>query len=146
MLLADRFTYVHEPKTGGTFVTHVLSRLHGGLTDVPASRLRAQALRAGLPSLAFYPERLRAHTANGGAQKYGAIYNWNDHGTCSEIPRRHRSRPILATVRNPLETYVSMYLFGWWKRPEYFPQYERTVPDFHARYRDFPDVSFRQYL
>lgn len=101
MLLAERFTYVHEPKTGGTFVTQVLSRLHGGLTDVPASRLRGPALRLGLPSLAFYPE---------------------------------------------LETYVSEYRYGWWKRPEYVPDYERTVPDFHRRYSRFPDVSFRQYL
>ena len=49
MLLASRFTYIHEPKTGGTFVTQMLARLHGGLTDVPASRLRASALRLGLP-------------------------------------------------------------------------------------------------
>ena len=148
MLLSDRFTYVHEPKTGGTFVTHVLSRLHGGVVDIRASRLRGPALRLGFPSLAFHPERLRAsrHAANGSRAKYGPLYNWNDHGTCSEIPMGHRSKTILATVRNPLETYVSMFLFGWWKRPEYVPDYERTVPDFHDRYREFPDVSFRQYL
>jgi hypothetical protein len=148
MVLGDRFTYIHEPKTGGTFVTHVLSRLHGGLIDVPASRLRAPALRLGLPSLAFHPERLRAtrHAENSAQAAYGPIYNWNDHGTCSEIPIPHRSRTILATVRNPLQTYVSMFRFGWWKRPEYVPAYERTVPDFRDRYREFPDVSFRQYL
>ena len=148
MLLGERFTYIHEPKTGGTFVSHVLSQLHGGLVDIRASRLRAPALRLALPSLAFHPERLRAtrHAANGALAAYGPMYNWNDHGTCSEIPIGHRSRTILATVRNPLETYVSMFLFGWWKRPEYIADYERTVPDFRARYRDFPDVSFRQYI
>lgn len=148
MLLADRVTYIHEPKTGGTFVRHVLSRLHGGLVEVPPSRLQGPALRAGLPSLAFYPELLRTRRRRplDSAPKYGALYTWNDHGTCSEIPKPHRSRTILATLRNPLETYVSMYLFGWWKRPEYIPDYERTVPDFRARYPDFPDVSFREYL
>lgn len=148
MLLADRVTYIHEPKTGGTFVRHVLSVVHGGLVDVPASRLRAPALRAGLPSLAFYPERLRARprSPDHGTPKYGPLYTWHDHGTCNEIPKPYRSRTILATLRNPLETYVSMYLFGWWKRPEYVPEYERTVPHFRARYPDFPDVSFREYL
>jgi hypothetical protein len=147
MLLAERFTYIHEPKTGGTFVTEVLARLHGGLVDVPASRLRAPALRLATPSVAFYLERLRP-TRDGGTKRgrYGTIYKWNDHGTCSEIPVGYRSRAIVATVRNPLETYVSEYLFGWWKRPEYVPAYERTVPDFRRRYSGFPDVSFRQYL
>jgi hypothetical protein len=148
MLLADRFTYIHEPKTGGSFVTHVLSRLHGGLTSVPASRIRGPALRVGLPTVAFYPERLRAMLggASSGHRKYGTIYNWNDHGTCSEIPRGYRSKTILGTARSPFETYVSMFLFGWWKRLEYVPQYERTVPNFRQRYRDFPDVTFKQYL
>ena len=147
MLLAERVTYIHEPKTGGSFVRHVLSRLHGGLVDVPASRVRAPALRAGLPSLAFYPERLRARPRGPNhGHKYGPLYTWNDHGTCIEIPRRYRSRTILGTLRNPLETYVSMYLFGWWKRAEYVLEYERTVPDFRARYPAFPDVSFREYL
>lgn len=148
MLLADRFTYVHEPKTGGTFVTQVLERIHGGRVDVRPSRLRGPALRLGLPSATFYPERMRAtlRDGNGRPGKYGPIYSWNDHGTCSEIPLGYRSRTILATVRNPLETYVSMFLFGWWKRPEYVPEYERTVPDFRRRYAGFPDLSFRHYL
>jgi hypothetical protein len=147
MLLGPRFAYVHEPKTGGTFVTRILARLHGGLTDVPASRLHAPALRLGFPSIAFYPERARARRRHAdGPRKYGTIYDWNHHGTCSEIPAAYRSRTIVATVRNPLETYVSEYLFGWWKRPEYVRDYERTVADFRRRYRDFPEVSFRQYL
>ncbi len=30
MILTPDFVYIHYPKTGGTFVTHVLSRLYGG--------------------------------------------------------------------------------------------------------------------
>jgi len=74
------------------------------------------------------------------------LYSWNDHGTCSEIPRLFRSRQILATVRNPFQTYVSGYLFGWWKRPEFLPLYGRTIRDFPRRYPSFPDLSFREYL
>ena len=29
MIFTDRFVYVHEPKTGGTFVTSMLFRLYG---------------------------------------------------------------------------------------------------------------------
>jgi hypothetical protein len=148
MLFAPRFTYVHEPKTGGTFVSHVLASLHGGLTDVPASRLRRPALRFGLAAASYYPELLRARLwdRRSAASKYGRVYSWNDHGTCSEIPTGRRSQPILATVRNPLETYVSLFRFGWWQRPEYLPVYQRFIPDFERRYPGFPDVSFRQYL
>jgi hypothetical protein len=148
MLFAPRFTYVHEPKTGGTFVNHVLGRLHGGLTDIPASRLRGPALRFGVAAASYYPEllRTRLREPRSAASKYGRVYSWNDHGTCSEIPAGRRSRPILATVRNPLETYVSLFRFGWWQRPEYIPVYRRFIPDFERRYPGFPDVSFRQYL
>jgi hypothetical protein len=148
VLLADRLTYVHEPKTGGTFVNHVLGRLHGGLTDIPASRLRGPALRVGFAAASYYPELLRARwwKPRPGESRYGRIYRWNDHGTCSEIPAGRRSKPILATVRNPLETYVSLFHFGWWKRPEYLPVYRRFLPEFDSRYPNFPDVSFREFL
>lgn len=147
MLLAPRFTYVHEPKTGGTFVNHVVARLHGGLTTVAPSRLRRPALGFGLAAASYYPELVRTRLQEPpSTSKYGRVYSWNDHGTCSEIPAGRRSRPILATVRNPLETYVSLFRFGWWQRPEYIPVYRRFIPDFDHRYPGFPDVSFRQYL
>src|SRR5687767_6163093 len=30
MILTPDFVYIHQPKTGGTFVSHVLSRVYGG--------------------------------------------------------------------------------------------------------------------
>lgn len=148
MLFAPRFTYIHEPKTGGTFVNHVLDRLHGAATDVQASRLRGPALRYGLAAASYYPELLRTRLAapRSPVSKYGRLYSWNDHGTCCEIPAGRRSGLILATVRNPLETYVSLFHFGWWQRSEYIPVYRRFIPDFDSRYPNFPDVSFREYL
>jgi hypothetical protein len=148
MLIADRFTYIHEPKTGGTFVTYVLTQLHGGLTDLRPSRFVHDAFRQRFPTASFYFERLAAPAPLTKVEpaKYGGLYNWNDHGTCSEIPRMYRSRRILATVRNPFQTYVSGYLFGWWKRPEFLSLYHRKVNDFPNRYPTFPDLSFREYL
>lgn len=145
MLLADRFVYIHEPKTGGTFVTYALTQLHGGLTEVRPSRYIHPAIRRRLPTASFRLERRTAPASLGGA-KYGPLCSWNDHGTCSEIPRPFRSRQILATMRNPLQKYVSGYLFAWWKRPEYRPLYQSTIPDFEHRYPSFPDLSFREYM
>jgi hypothetical protein len=148
MLLANRFTYIHEPKTGGTFVTYVLTQLHGRLTDLRPSRFPHSAFRRRFPTASLYFDRLGAPAprTKGGPAKYGSLYSWNDHGTCSEIPRMYRSRQILATVRNPFETYASEYLFGWWKRPEWLSHYNRTIRDFPRRYPSFPDLSFREYL
>jgi hypothetical protein len=148
MLLADRFVYVHEPKTGGSFVTYVMTELHGGLADVRGLRIIHPALRRRLPTASFYLDRLgsSATPPQPGGVTYGTLYRWNDHGTCREIPRTYRSRQIIATMRNPFETYVSEYLFGWWKRPEYVPHYQRHVPDFSRRYPSFPDLAFAEYL
>jgi hypothetical protein len=155
MLFASRFTYIHEPKTGGSFVTYALTQLHGGLIDLRPSRLLHPAVRCRLPTASFYLERYgRSAPGPNGGQKgyesgqelYGKLYRWNDHGTCSEIPRPFRSRQILATVRNPFQSYVSDYLFAWWKRPEYISHYQRTIQGFHSRYPSFPDLSFREYL
>jgi hypothetical protein len=146
VLLSDRFVYIHEPKTGGTFVTYALTQLHGGVTEVRPSRFAREAIRLRLPTAAFRFERRRASAPSPGPAKYGPLYSWNDHGTCSEIPRMFRSRQILATIRNPFQTYVSGYLFGWWKRPEFISLYQRTIDDFSHRYPSFPDLSFREYL
>jgi hypothetical protein len=148
VLLSDRFVYIHEPKTGGTFVNHAVTRVHGGMTDVRPSRFLRDEIRLHVPTASFRLERRGAHRSGPHREqtKYGPLYSWNDHGTCSEIPRMFRSRQILATVRNPFQTYVSGYLFGWWKRPEYLSRYRRTVRDFARRFPSFPDLSFREYM
>ncbi|MEA2563612.1 MAG: hypothetical protein QOH06_5116 [Acidobacteriota bacterium] len=128
MILTDRFVAVHEPKTGGTFVTSALFRLYGAQWN----------LRNRLAS-AFG----RNVVASG---KYGTfVFTNNKHGGCNEIPEAWRGRPILASVRNPYDLYVSQYEFGWWKRRE-FLRYYRRVPDFERRFPRFPELSFPEYM
>jgi hypothetical protein len=129
MIFTERFVYVHEPKTGGTFVTSMLLRLYG-LRWTKWTHLR----------LALFGKVSRRHT------RYGAlVHNSNKHGGCNEVPASERGKKILATVRNPYDLYVSQYEFGWWRRPEVRPLYE-AVPNFHADYPNFPDISFEQYV
>src|SRR5262245_1870540 len=128
MLFTDRYCFVHMPKTGGTFVTTVLLRVHGirwtWLTHLASSVKRDLTYRG----------------------EYGTfIYNNKKHGTCSDIPAAHRHKQVLATVRSPYDLYVSQYEFGWWKRREMLP-YLRAVPGFARDYAHFPDLSFAEFV
>ncbi len=128
MIFTDQFVYIHEPKTGGTFVTTALLRVHG----VKWSRLTHLASTIKIELVYQTP--------------YGTfVYHNNKHGTCSQIPAAHQHKSVLATVRNPYDVLVSQYEFGWWKRRE-FLRYYRAVPDFEKEYANFPDLNFDQYL
>jgi hypothetical protein len=128
VIITDRFTFVHVPKTGGTFVSTVLFRLYDvrwtWLTHLISSRKKNLVYKRG----------------------YGTfIYHNNKHGTCAEIPPEHQHKPVLMAVRNPYDLYVSQYEFGWWKRKEFLPYY-RAVPGFASDYARFPDLNFREYV
>lgn len=109
MIFTDRFVYLHQPKTGGTFVTSVLFRLHDyrwSRGEVPAE---PAVVEPGAPHQ-VRDVRLRPPK----------------HGGRSAIPRKQRHKPVVATVRNPYDLYVSQYEFAWWKRPEYRRSFARV--------------------
>ena len=146
MIITDRFVYIHMPKTGGTFTTYVLTRLHQLPRPVPLSaRLRRLMRTKG------------SRTAARSAAKYGPIANVEPkHGTCHDIPEAHRDKLIISTLRNPYEWYVSQYEFGWWKRtfmyhPESHPTpagyaIEEALPTFQATHPHFPDLTFHEFI
>jgi len=113
LIITDLFVYVHQPKTGGTFVTYVLNELFkkfsNNLTCTDSKKLIDIA----------------------------------KHDTCSEIPNSHNEKPILATVRNPYDRYVSQFEFKWWKDyPEQFgslDRIKRALPH-------FPEISFEEFV
>jgi hypothetical protein len=129
MIFTDHFVYLHEPKTGGTFVTRALLRLYG----LEASRwLTLQAVLRGQV------------TRNGGP--YGSFtYHNLKHGTYRQVPAPHREKPVLATVRGPYEMYVSQYEFGWWRHRR-MRRWFAAVPDFRHRFPRFPDLSFPEFV
>lgn len=129
MIFTDRFVYVHEPKTGGTFVTSMLFRLYG-LRWTRWTHVR---------NAVFGEVRCRN-------PRYGAlVHNSNKHGGCNEIPAAQRDKRILATVRNPYDLYVSQFEFGWWTRSEFRKFYE-AVPSFGHDYPNFPNLDFEGYV
>jgi hypothetical protein len=88
---------------------------------------------------------------------YGPITDLEPkHGTCHEIPMLYRKKPVLSTLRNPYDWYVSQYEFGWWKRtfmyhPESNPTpagfaIEHVLPEFIEKHSHFPDISFQEFV
>lgn len=119
MILTDKFVYVHQPKTGGTFVEHVLSTLF---------KKRSNFIARLTNSLLNRPR---------------SFIDINKHGTCSEIPTSHKSKPILATIRNPYDRYVSQFEFGWWRN---YPESFCNVNEIQKLYPHFPDISFEEFV
>lgn len=118
MIATDKFVYVHLPKTGGTFVTHVLFQL-GDLVD--AREVKVRSWRTWFRRM---PDK---------------------HATCRQIPRRYRELGILSTIRSPYRRYASEYEFGWWRREQWLKYYE-AVPGFRERFSVYPELSFEGFL
>ncbi|MGB5898939.1 MAG: sulfotransferase family 2 domain-containing protein [Geitlerinemataceae cyanobacterium] len=127
MLLTDKFVYIHYPKTGGSFVTNRLFKLHDR-TGYQNKHLRKIGKFLGNTGGGLID------TAKEGAQ----------HNTCREIPFGFRGKPIVSTIRNPYDRYVSGYLYGWWKR--YPEQFAGDVEAVVKAFPNYPNLSFDDYV
>jgi hypothetical protein len=146
MVITEKFVFIHMPKTGGTFVTSILDRLH---TPVPQPWVVRKTRRAFARVLGRSPTPVQS--------RYGKIVNLEPkHGTCHDIPSEHRKKPILSCVRNPYDWYVSQFEFSWWKRTfMYDPSdqptpagyaIERVLPEFQRKHPHFPAISFAEFI
>lgn len=106
MILTDDFVYIHQPKTGGTFVARVLERL--------------------------YQDGRR-----------GVLVNTHKHGSCSDIPEAWRGKPLVTTIRNPYDRYVSQYRFAWWRR---YPDLYCGEAAMREMFPHYPELSFGEFL
>ena len=124
MVITDKFVFVHQPKTGGTFVRQMIDMIAAAeLADFPLGRLR----RAGLLPCRF-------------GYRETADY----HDTCRDIPAEHRYKKIVSAVRDPFDFYVSFYHYGWWAaHPE---DSYRDIEEVRRAFPNFPDLSFEQFL
>lgn len=130
MLLTDKFVYIHNPKTGGNFVIEMLRRIHKGQGyNTRISRFAGVCLGktgGGIVDTKLYK-----------------MYPQN-HANCRQIPIFFRNKPILSTIRNPYDQYVSEYEYGSWRA---YP--ERIFYDLNevvAEYPHFPRISFAEYI
>ncbi len=71
------------------------------------------------------------------------LVNCDRHGTCSSIPAAHRQKRIIATVRNPLDRYVSQYRFGWWR---IHPERYCGEQEMRRMFPHYPELSFAEFV
>ena len=140
MIITDKFVYIHMPKTGGTFVETVLHKIHEARGDVFERRRADQAPRRR-PLREWFQKRrpvfLELYNQAGGN-------DWNQHGHVSQIPPEHAHKPILTTLRNPDDRYVSQYEFEWWKQnPGSFFRHFETLKE---RYPNYPELTFEEFV
>src|SRR5215208_4062862 len=124
MVITDKFVFVHQPKTGGSFVRQVIDKVaRAELAEIPFGRLR----KAGL-----LPRR------------FGYLDTTDYHDTCHDIPAEYRDKKIVSAVRDPFDFYVSFYHYGWWvAHPE---DSYRDFEEVRRAFPNFPDLSFDQFL
>jgi hypothetical protein len=124
MIVTKDFVFIHQPKTGGTFVKETFDEISRKETSaLPLGPLRRKGL---LPPHYSYTEPGEYHS------------------TCRGIPWSERDKPILSIIRKPFDFYVSIYYFGWWaSHPEdSFTDFGRVREAFPR----FPDLTFDDFL
>jgi len=77
-------------------------------------------------------------------RRYGPLYAQGKHNPCSDIKPDHLHKPILATLRNPYDWYVSQYHYRYWAR-HHRHGFEAS-PELLAEFPEFPDLSFGRFL
>jgi hypothetical protein len=131
VLLTDTFTFIHQPKTGGTFVTAILTRLHEARGDRVVTVSRA-------PSDSTPVSDVGPHTI-----VKLMLTTRNQHGRRADIPVQHAAKPVLATIRTPYDRYVSQYEFAWWRR---YPEMFGPVDAVRRRFPRYPDLTFADFV
>ncbi len=131
MIITDDFVMLNFPKTGSSFAREVIKRCYSKRATAPRELLA----RVGLAR----PRLIELlHPKIDETQDYSVI---DQHGTYRQIPAEHRKKPIVSITRNPMERYVSTYLFGWWK--EHPPA---TADEIRGAFPNFPALSFGEYF
>jgi hypothetical protein len=125
MNITKIFVFVHMPKTGGTFVAHVLREIY---------------MPKWIPTL--FLRRVYFRTSNEIIRRFGfdaPHVELDKHAACREIPTQFGHLPIVSCMRNPFDWYVSNYKFQHWKRdPGYYPDLFEDPK--------WPDIDFEHFM
>lgn len=131
MLVTDDFVMINFPKTGSSFVRHVVKQIYEA-KETKWKRFWRERISGPDPlqELILPKIDLAAHQDIE-----------DQHGTYRQIPTQYRNRSVTSVTRNPLDRYVSAYLFRWWHRTP--PASEAEIS---AAFPSWPDLSFEEYF
>lgn len=129
MFVTDRFVFLHQAKTGGTFVSAILARVHEARGD------RVTTVRADVGQDVAAPVAGSAFKLMLGGR--------HQHGRRADLPPSLRGHAVVATIRNPYDRYASQFEFAWWRRlPEMFGPVDET----RRAYPSYPDLTFDEFV
>ena len=113
MIITDKFSFIHMPKIGGSFVEEVLSGAFG-------RRLHKHTLKNGRISKQIYnflttikPFCYWSVLPQIFLQGYAELLK---HGFADDLPRSKKKQLVLGAYRHPLDRYISQYEFRWLAR------------------------------
>jgi hypothetical protein len=132
VILTDSFVCLNYPRTGSTFARTVLRAVYGHDRPGLLGRWHAWRDRGRFRELSLRIDRTRSARRSRRRTQHGAVH---------QIPASHRGLPILSVLRHPLDRVVSQYEHGFWRT--YPPGSQRAI---RARFPNFPDIDFAQYL
>lgn len=131
MIITERFVMLNFPKTGSSFARMVIKRLYKQYD----AALYRWFMKLGLAETRGLLE-LRMPAIDSQAM----MGRNNQHGTYRQIPPEHLHKKIFTIVRNPLDRYVSSYLFRWWQK---YPL--ASMEQLCAVWPHFPNLSFAEF-
>ena len=131
MLVTDAFVYLHQPKTGGTFVAEMLGLIQ-----------EARGLPMAIVTVEPGQEHLLQPVPPGQAVRLmlGTRYQ---HGARRDIPPAYRHLPVIATIRHPYDRYISQFEFAWWR---IYPEMFGPVAGVQQRYPNYPELTFSEFV
>jgi hypothetical protein len=131
LLVTRQFVYLHQPKTGGTFVAATLDRIHHA-RGARVETVWLDASREAPPPSPVGDDLTRV-----------MLTMRNQHGTRRDIPATCADRPVVATVRSPYDRYVSQYEFAWWR---VYPEMFGPVDLVREQHPGYPELTFAEFV
>lgn len=131
MLITPDFVMLNFPKTGSSYVRKVIKDVYRASENPFRKTMRRFCDMPEVVEELLFPK----------LEFEGDVNIPDQHGTLRQIPDRARDRPVASVFRNPLDRYVSAYLFEWWKN--FPPASDEAIREILPAW---PDLRFEDYL
>ncbi len=134
MIITKKFVFIHLPKTGGTFVSSQLENIYNKRVK-NKSYIGKVIFRV---QNKYFIREFKKIIIQDNIPNISGIYG--QHGGCSQIPSVYKHLPVLSTMRNPFDRYISLYKFKWWVREPIV-----NSKEIKKSFAKYPNLDFKEY-